>query len=120
MIKITNPMGKISLTEDYFASLIGNAITSCYGVAGMAVAGAKDGLRTLVFGQDIPEKGVVVSAEDDQLGIDLHVKVIYGVNISIIVENIRERVIYAVEHDTNLKVKRINVKVEDIITSDDE
>ena len=116
MIKITNPMGKISLTEDYFASLIGNAITSCYGVAGMAVAGAKDGLRTLVFGQDIPEKGVVVSVEDDQLVIDLHIKVIYGVNIATIVDNIKERVSYAVEHATNLKVKSITVSVDDIIT----
>lgn len=119
MIKIYNPLGKISLTNDYFASLVGNAITSCYGVAGMAVSGPKDSLKTLVFGSDIPEKGVVVSVEDDQLVIDLHIKVTYGVNIATIVDNIKERVSYAVENATNLKVKRINVSVDDVITAEE-
>ncbi len=116
MIKIYNPMGKVSLTNDYFAALVGNAITSCYGVAGMSSAGAADSLRTLVFGSDIPEKGVIVKEEEGRLVIDLHIKVIYGVNISTIVENIKERVSYAVEHATALKVKCINVSVDDIIT----
>ena len=116
MIKFYTPLGKISLTNDYFASLVGNAVTSCYGVAGMSVAGAKDGMRAVIFGSDIPEKGVVVREDDGQLVIDLHIKVIYGVNIATIVENIKERVSYAVEHATNLKVKSINVSVDDIIT----
>ena len=116
MIKIYNPQGKVVLTNDYFAGLVGNAITSCYGVAGMSTAGAKDSVKTMIFGSDIPDKGVVVSEEDGQLVIDLHIKVTYGVNISTIVDNIKERVSYAVEHATNLKVKRINVSVDDIIT----
>ena len=116
MIKIYNPQGKVLLTNDFFAGLVGNAITSCYGVAGMSVAGAKDGMRAVFFGSDIPEKGVVVREDDGQLVIDLHIKVIYGVNIATIVENIKERVSYAVEHTTNLKVKSINVSVDDIIT----
>ena len=119
MINIYNPLGKISLTNDYFASLVGNAITDCYGVAGMAVAGPRDGLKALVFGSDIPDKGVVVSVEEDMLIIDLHIKVTYGVNIATIVDNIKERVSYAVENATNLKVKRINVSVDDIITADE-
>ena len=116
MINIYNPQGKVILTNDYFAGLVGNAITSCYGVAGMSVAGPKDGLRAVVFGPDIPEKGVVVSEDEGQLVIDLHIKVIYGVNIATIVDNIKERVSYAVEHATNLKVKSITVSVDDIIT----
>ena len=116
MIKIYNPMGQVSLTNDYFASLVGNAITSCYGVAGMSTAGAKDSLKTMVFGKNIPDRGVVVNVEDEQLVIDLHIKVTYGVNIATIVDNIKERVAYAVENATNLKVKRINVSVDDIIT----
>ena len=116
MIKIYNPQGKVILTNDYFAGLVGNAITSCYGVAGMSVAGAKDGVRAVLFGNDIPEKGVVVKEDEGQLIIDLHIKITYGVHIAAIVENIKERVAYAVEHATNLKVKAINVSVDDIIT----
>ena len=47
MIKIYNPQGKVLLTNDFFAGLVGNAITSCYGVAGMSVAGAKDGMISM-------------------------------------------------------------------------
>ena len=82
----------------------------------MSTAGAKDSLKTMVFGKDIPDRGVVVNVEDEQLVIDLHIKVTYGVNIATIVDNIKERVAYAVENATNLKVKRINVSVDDIIT----
>mgnify|MGYP003309113799 CR=1 FL=1 len=74
MIKIYNPQGKVLLTNDFFAGLVGNAITSCYGVAGMSVAGAKDGMRAVFFGSDIPEKGVVVSEYNGELIIDLHIK----------------------------------------------
>lgn len=116
MIKIYNPMGKITLTNDYFSSLVGTAITSCYGVAGMGTAGAVNGLKTIIFGSDILDKGVVVKEEDSQLVIDLHIKVVYGVNIPAVVENIKDRVSYAVENYTGLKVKTINVSVDDIIT----
>ncbi len=119
MIKIYNPLGQVSLTNDYFAALVGTALANCTGVAGMAVAGAKDGLKTVLFGSDIPDKGVVVAVEDDRLVLDLHIKVTYGVNIATIVDNIKERVVYAVESATNLKVKRINVSVDDIITAED-
>ena len=116
MIKIYNPMGKISLTNDYFAGLVGTAMTSCYGVAGMSTSGAADSIKTLVFGADALDKGVSVHEEEGQLVIDLHIKVLYGINITTVVENIKERVAYAVEKYTDLKVKTINVSVDDIIT----
>ena len=95
MIKFYTPLGTISLTNDYFAGLVGTAITSCYGVAGMSIAGPADSVKTLIFGSDIPEKGVVVGEVDGELIIDLHIKVIFGVNIAAIVENITEKVRYA-------------------------
>lgn len=116
MIKFYTPLGKISLTGDYFAGLVGNAVTSCYGVAGMSVAGPADSVRTLLFGSDIPEKGVVVSENGGQLVINLHIKVIFGVNIAAIVDNIKDKVKYVVEEATNLKVAKINVSVDDIVT----
>ncbi len=115
MIKFYTPLGKISLTNDFFAGLVGNAVTSCYGVAGMHCAGAADSVRTLIFGSNIPEKGVVVTETNGELIIDLHIKVIYGINIAAIVQSITNKVRYAVEDATNLKVQKINVSVDDII-----
>lgn len=115
MIKFYTPLGKVTISNDYFAGLVGNAVTSCYGVAGMHCAGAADSVRTLIFGSNIPEKGVVVTEHNGELVIDLHIKVIFGINVSAIVQSITNKVRYAVEEATNLKVYKINVSVDDII-----
>ena len=36
MIKFYNPLGKVCMTSDYFAGLVGAAAQSCYGVCDMA------------------------------------------------------------------------------------
>lgn len=115
MIRIQRPRGRTVLTNDFFEGLVSNAITSCYGVAGISSRGAKDSLRGLIFGSR-QERGVRVREEEGALVIDLHIKVTYGVNIGAIVDNIIDRVSYAVEDATGLKVKKINVSVDDIIT----
>ena len=73
-------------------------------------------VKTLIFGSDQQGKGVEVSEDEGALVITLHIKVVYGVNIGTIVDNVKEKVSYAVERMTNLKVNRINVCVDDIVT----
>ena len=96
MIKFYNPLGKVCMTSDYFAGLVGAAAQSCYGVCGMAT-------------------GVRVTEEDGKLVIELHIKVTYGLNIAAIVRSITHKVKYAVEDATTLKVERIDVYVDDIV-----
>ena len=45
MIKFYNPLGKVCMTNEYFAGLVGAAAQSCYGVCGMAT-----GAIMIVFG----------------------------------------------------------------------
>ena len=115
MIKFYTPLGKVCMTGDFFAGLVSAAAQNCYGVAGMATGGAQDDVKSLVLGSDFPEKGVRVTEEDGQLAIELHIKVTYGVNIAAIVRSITHKVRYAVEDATALKVRRINVCVDDIV-----
>lgn len=115
MIKFYNPLGKVCITNDYFAELVGAAAQSCYGVCGMATGGRSDSLKTLVLGTDFPDKGVRVLEEDGQLIIELHIKVTFGVNIAAIVRSITHKVKYVVEDATSLQVLRIDVRVDDIV-----
>jgi uncharacterized alkaline shock family protein YloU len=62
-----------------------------------------------------PEKGVRVIRDNDELCIELHIKVTYGVNIGAIVKSIIHKVKYAVEDATGLQVQRIAVSVDDIV-----
>ena len=96
MINFYNTFGKVSMTGEYFAELVSAAASSCYGVADMATSGPSDTVKGVLFGSDFPDKGVRVTEEDGKLVIELHIK-------------------YVVEDATGLKVKRINVSVDDIV-----
>lgn len=114
MVSFYNTLGKVSMTTGYFAELVSMAAQSGYGVAGMAVRGTADSLRTLV-NKNFPEKGVRVTEEDGKLVIELHIKVTYGLNIAAAVKSITHKVKYVVEEATGLEVKGIRVSVDDVV-----
>lgn len=72
--------------------------------------------KGMLFGSDFPDKGVRVTEEGGKLVIELHIKVIYGINISAVVKSITHKVRYVVEDATGLQVKRIKVSVDDIVS----
>lgn len=113
MIKFENHLGIIEITEGYFAKLIGNAASSCFGVAGMANSNAKQGIRSLFDRKkNYIDQGVLVRRDGNGLSVDLHIIVTYGLNISAIVQSIVNKVRYTVEEATGLDVKRVNVYVD--------
>ncbi len=115
MVKLNNKNGDIVLSEDYFATLVGNIATTCYGVSGMVTSGPFDGIRSLLTGgKEFPDKGVKVKEVGNRLEIEIHIKVIYGLNISAIVKSITNKVKYAVESATGLTVSRIDVCVDEM------
>lgn len=114
MISFYNTQGKVSMTADYFAELVAAAAQSGFGVAGMATSGTGESLRTLVQ-QEFPEKGVRVAEVDGKLRIQLHIKVVYGLNIKAAVKSITHKVRYVVEEATGLKVGHIKVSVDDVV-----
>ena len=114
MIKIENHLGEILISQEYFKSLIGTAASSCYGVAGMVRSGAKQGLRSLVTRRSYADEGVRVRSDGDRLVIDLHISVIYGMNISAIAKSIVNKVRYTAEQSTGLEVKKVNVFVDSL------
>ncbi|MBQ9414578.1 MAG: Asp23/Gls24 family envelope stress response protein [Clostridia bacterium] len=112
MIRLENHLGNIELSEEYFACLIGNAASSCFGVAGMCQSGTKQGLRKLFSKRTYADEGVRVRSEGKKLIIDLHIMVIYGMNISAITKSIVNKVRYTVESATGLEVKKVSVYVD--------
>lgn len=112
MIRLENHLGTIDISQDYFTCLIGHAASSCFGVAGMCKADAKQSLRRIFSKKSHIDEGVQVRAENKQLIIDLHIAVIYGMNIAAITKSIVNKVRYTVETATGLEVKRVNVYVD--------
>lgn len=115
MIRIENHLGNIEIDEHYFSDLIGHTVINCFGVAGMANSGPTQGLRSLLFrGKDYIDQGVRVRSLGNDLILDLHIYVTYGVNIEAIVDSITNKVRYTVERATSLAVQKINVYVDGI------
>ena len=116
MIRIENHLGTIEISQEYFAYLVGNAASSCYGVAGMVKSGTKQGLRSVFDKRPFADEGIRVRSENDKLIVDLHISVIYGMNISAIAKSIVNKVRYTVEEATGLDVKKVNVYVDGMKT----
>ena len=115
MIKFENPNGYIEITNAYFATLVGRAAQSCFGVTGMVNGSAYESIVSAIKSKDTGEKlnqGAHVKSVDGQLQIELHISVSYGVNITAIVDSIINKVRYTVEEATDLKVNTVNVYVD--------
>lgn len=118
MIIVQNHVGKITLTQDYFMALIGNTVTSCFGVVSMNISSPWQTLAAaLPFTKKRDfERGVAVKVGRDKLLIDLHISLMYGVNMNAVVRSIIHKVTYAIEESTGISVEKVNVYVDDIRT----
>ncbi|GHU81857.1 hypothetical protein FACS1894191_8770 [Clostridia bacterium] len=118
MIRIDNHMGKIEISESYFANLIGRVASECFGVSGLVNSGTGQGIRSAMAGREMPDKGVAVRNVGGELVIDLHIEVTYGTNIAAIVKSIIHKVTYSVEAACGLHVAKVNVFVASMRTMD--
>ena len=85
-----------------------------FGIVGMATVSVADGIVKLVKRENLA-KGINVEVdEDNNLTIDFHVIVAYGVSISAVADNLVSNVKYQVEEITGLSVKKINIFVEGV------
>ncbi len=106
--------GKILIDEDVISKYAGSVAVECFGIVGMAAVNMKDGLVKLLK-KDYLNHGInVVIDEDNEIIIDFHVIVSYGVAISTVSDNLIETVKYKVESFTGMKIKKINIYVEGV------
>lgn len=113
MIGYTTEIGKIQYSDEVIANIIGMATMECYGVVGMAAKNTGDELWELIKIEHL-NKGVKVACKDGELNIEVFVVVEYGTKISVIANNIIQKVRYNVENFTGLKVTGITVNIEGV------
>lgn len=108
-----NQFGHIDIDDNVIATIAGLSAMESYGIVGMASKNATDGFFELLK-KDNLSKGVKIYTDGNQVVIDLHVILQYGIKISVVAENIIEKVKFNVENLTGLKVKKVNVYVQGI------
>ena len=115
MVNIVNEKGKISITNEVFTNLAGDAATKCFGVKGMA-GRSKDGGALQLLRRESMSKGVEVHFnDDDSVSLELHIGVDQGVNISAVSRSIMNEVRYKLSQATGVPVKSVDVYIDTII-----
>ena len=114
-MKLQNEKGEIRISSDVFTTITGLAATNCYGVKGMAIRSATDGLVHLLRRESMA-KGVKVSYNDDNtVSIELHIIVDNGVNLMAVCRSIMSEVKYVVVNATGVEVRNVDVCVESMV-----
>ena len=112
--QLTNSLGTVTIDPDVIATYAGSVAVECFGIVGMAAVNMKDGLVKLLK-RDYLSHGINVTIDDNnEISIDFHVIVSYGVSIFTVSDNLIETVKYRVEEFTGMKIKKINFSVEGV------
>ncbi len=115
MVNIINDNGSISITNEVFSNLAGDAATSCFGVKGMAGRSREGGPLQLLRRESM-SKGVEVHYNDDgSVSLELHIGVDHGVNITAVSRSIMKEVSYKLEKTTGVAVKNVDVYIDTIM-----
>ena len=107
-------LGKIVIDTDVIATYAGSVAVECFGIVGMAAVNMKDGLVKLLK-KDYLNHGISVNIDDENnISLDFHVIVSYGISIEAVAANLMETVKYKVSSFTGLTVDTINIYVEGV------
>ncbi len=114
MIAYETILGKVTISEAYLSKLIGHEVTSCFGVVGMVPRSGKQKIYNKFSKSEQVDTGIKVLGDAQNLEIEIHIVVIYGMNLSAIAKSITEKVKYVVFEAIGVEVKKVTVKVDGI------
>ena len=112
MITYETRLGKVEIANEYFSKLIGNTVTSCYGVSSMVATKGTQWLRSKISKKQYLDTGIVVSGSINKINVHLNISVTYGMNLNAICNSISHKVKYVVEQATGIVVNKVTVHIE--------
>ena len=105
---LASSLGRISISHDAVAHIVGRVATEAYGVVGMSS-------RKRLLIRDPLRQGIAVGGSGvDGVTIELSVVVEYGLNLAEVASTLRNRVQYEVERLTGLRVASVEVRIQDV------
>ena len=107
-------LGQVIIDSKVLVSYASDVANSTPGIVGMAFIDAKDGIVKLLK-REVAFKGIKVLIEDNQVTIDYHLIVKFGVNVLSVQQNLLDGIKYKIEHYTGLKVGKVNMYIEGVL-----
>lgn len=106
-------LGTIKISEDVVLTCAAKAVLKTEGVAYLW-GGITDTITKNILGKDPTGKGLKLATEEDCYVLDVYVVVDYEVRIPEVAWNIQENVKNAIEKMTEIKVKAVNIHIQDV------
>jgi len=106
-------IGRVSITADAVAQIVGLTVAECYGVVGTKPSGKLERLRP----RGRTTRGIEISGDEKGLAIALHVVVEHGLNLAEVASTVRNRVAYEVSRMTGLELAAVEVHIEAVKVS---
>ena len=91
-LEISNDYGKIDISNEVIASVVGGKAVESYGIVGMGQQ-VRDGIAE-ILGHENYAKGIKVREENGTIDVDMYIIVSYGVKISEVASNLQSTVKY--------------------------
>jgi uncharacterized alkaline shock family protein YloU len=108
---LSSPLGRISISHEAVAHIVGRVAAEAYGVVAMAPRSSRERLLT----RDRLRQGISVGGSAEEgVAIELSVFVEYGLNLAEVASTLRNRVRYEVERLTGLSVADVEVRIQDV------
>jgi uncharacterized alkaline shock family protein YloU len=111
---MSTDLGIITINPDVIAKYAGSVAVECFGIVGMAAVSMTDGLVRLLKKESLTHGIQIAISEENNLTLNFHVIVSYGVNILSVSDNLVNNVKYKVEEFTGMTVEKINIFVEGV------
>lgn len=113
-IEVKNEFGKIDITNDVIAQVVGEAAIECYGIVGMASRHQiRDGLTDILRKENYA-RGVIVRNIGEEIHIDMYVIIGYGTKISEVAYQVQSKVKYTLSKVVGLSVESVNIFVQGV------
>ena len=108
---MSTDLGIITVNPEVIAKYAGSVAVEC---VGMAAVNMKDGLVRLLKKDSLTHGIQVTISDNNEITLNFHVIVAYGVNILSVSDNLMSNVKYKVEEFTGMAVEKINIFVEGV------
>jgi uncharacterized alkaline shock family protein YloU len=108
--------GRIEVSPRAIASIVNEAVLTCYGVVGTAAKDLASGIVNVLSPDS--KRGIDVRIEKGEVIIDVYVIIEYGTRIAAVARSVMSVVKFSVERALGIPVAAVNVHVEGLRISD--
>lgn len=113
MLRLDNSNGIIAVDDNVISNIVSIVAGNCFGITGMSAKNVTEEFWEL-FRRDTSDKGISVRCNNNAIEVDLHITVVYGINIPAITESIAHKITYTLEEMTGFKVSSVNIFVDSV------